>query len=1176
MTQDWKNHSHLRDLPKQIQDIHDAISTNFKYNASFGILKFLQRKNNEEVARLEKSIEENVILKLNDVLSRLHDEETSKSERNGLMKEYFRLIHPKTFVSHLNTGLDVTELKKEYHTFHTSMTENSSFPSLFTRYKAANEIFNIYQGLLYEKTKDTLRNLQLHAEQMNSHFVLLEDLGKKRGDKQLFQLGAGLLGSFAAGPLGGLVSRNIIKSFSNDEAYINHSLNEVSKSWNKVINAYRKLLQELRDCYEAINSSLYGGFLLKVQEDLKSLGYEIRYFDAFKGSLSIGVIDSEEKRIKSWMEDNRQALAFALQQENFLIGDQLLTGLQQYLAANEAINSMEIDGYTVKELVQQMRYNFLVHYIELNFWKERKYEESLRYYLKLLKEIPQVNVDNETFVEGLTIPKLHTIFLRMIHCSEQIKSTKANEIYKAFFHYYQLNKNNQSLSIQIAKNYELFKNLVKIEEKIENNVQEKCYDEMIQAYSTLLSDQDLKKDSFLNYLVRQRRIKKLKLDPIATLYQRYREKSYKHFYLRFRYALPILLLLFISWNGMTFAYAGKLAPGIDSIYFNHIENKWVNSNIENSSLKKALDRQDYKRVKFLLSIGADINMEGSNGKTVLANAIEDDQSLTFIEELLIMYNANPNVISDNRPLLFTAIDLESEELVETLIQFGADSTLTSEEGMNAIDYVLIQPYENIHTRIMPLLLQGASVKNDFQLRSEYLLWSIITEDVTNLELMLQMNGDANGTVSGRPLLFHAIERGALFPLVETLLTHHADPNIPSDQGENLLSYTMLQDIDVYHTIQLLLDYGADANGPDFNGSTPIMFAGIHGTTSLVSLLLSEGADPDIVDKNGKTAVMYAAERGSDSVFGKLLSVSNMNRDLLENWLIDSVSSRNQVRTKALLSENVDPNTIDINGNQALLLAVMNQDYGIVQSLITAGADPNAMNRDLVTPLEYARDHRFTDIVELLMNYGGNFKAVALNQLIGYWVRDHDEAVVVRISHSENGTLYESMLENRTQTYLIGNDLEMIFQGESRGGQTQHIRYDRQSDTFYNLSGTYRRYSEEEYDQHIQLQQEVSDEKVAQQEMLLNMIGLWEPIDFIEDRSYIHITQFQSSPIILRTDIHRIHSGSYMVRISESSAEINGNEISGLQGGRKYRIIDQDTIQYAEKDTEYITLKRVTE
>lgn len=66
------------------------------------------------------------------------------------------------------------------------------------------------------------------------------------------------------------------------------------------------------------------------------------------------------------------------------------------------------------------------------------------------------------------------------------------------------------------------------------------------------------------------------------------------------------------------------------------------------------------------------------------------------------------------------------------------------------------------------------------------------------------------------------------------------------------------------SVRVLLEAGADPNGPGEGGFTPLHTAAQNGDTDLVRLLLDHGADPGVATSDGKTPEHLAREAGHDA------------------------------------------------------------------------------------------------------------------------------------------------------------------------------------------------------------------------------------------------------------------------------------------------------------------------
>lgn len=171
-----------------------------------------------------------------------------------------------------------------------------------------------------------------------------------------------------------------------------------------------------------------------------------------------------------------------------------------------------------------------------------------------------------------------------------------------------------------------------------------------------------------------------------------------------------------------------------------------------------------------------------------------------------------------------------------------------------------------------------------------------------------------------------------------------------------------------------------------DGGTFLHLAAEKGIAEIVEAMLAAGADPNIVAKNG-TALHYAARNGNDDVYS-LLKPKTKRRfhRRAARLLCDNKLDRNQsreifelgraaweCRSKAvtkLIGGGVDPNAscLATDGATSLHLAARGGDKAIVRFLLDAGADPNALNYDGMTPLFFVAN---SDVCKLLLEAGAD-------------------------------------------------------------------------------------------------------------------------------------------------------------------------------------------------------------
>jgi len=177
-------------------------------------------------------------------------------------------------------------------------------------------------------------------------------------------------------------------------------------------------------------------------------------------------------------------------------------------------------------------------------------------------------------------------------------------------------------------------------------------------------------------------------------------------------------------------------------------------------------------------------------------------------------------------------------------------------------------------------------------------------------------------------------------------------------------------------VESLLTQGADINGQDARGRTPVMAATHGNQVEAVRMLIQAGADIDIRDQRLDNPFLYAGAEGLLEIL-KLTIEAKADTKLTNRFggtaLIPACERGHVEVVRELLTRtDVDINHVNNLGWTALLEAIILSDGGprhqqIVQMLLDHGADVNIADKDGVTPLQHARQRRFREIEQILLS-----------------------------------------------------------------------------------------------------------------------------------------------------------------------------------------------------------------
>ena len=219
--------------------------------------------------------------------------------------------------------------------------------------------------------------------------------------------------------------------------------------------------------------------------------------------------------------------------------------------------------------------------------------------------------------------------------------------------------------------------------------------------------------------------------------------------------------------------------------------------------------------------------------------------------------------------------------------------------------------------------------------------------------------------------------------------------------------------------RILLDSGVDVNVRTKNGCTPLHEAASAGHIEVAKVLVEYGANLRATRNHGRShlahsaPLVYAARYGGTKVLSFLLSATaDDDFQVTRIWpaaMLAAAHEGHENEVDLLLNKGVDVNSKDPKtGGTALHIASRTGrgkfSIDLVELLIAKGADLNAKNVDLMTPLHTAARYGNKDMVRILVDNSANMYIRAKNgktplEMATWTVREMLEVAMLRDRHS---------------------------------------------------------------------------------------------------------------------------------------------------------------------------------
>eukprot|EP00968_Pinguiococcus_pyrenoidosus_P022409 scaffold3218_cov161-Pinguiococcus_pyrenoidosus.AAC.2 len=327
----------------------------------------------------------------------------------------------------------------------------------------------------------------------------------------------------------------------------------------------------------------------------------------------------------------------------------------------------------------------------------------------------------------------------------------------------------------------------------------------------------------------------------------------------------------------------------------------------------------------------------------------------------ILKGADPNVrLTDERTdkdetLLHFAVRSQPLDVVQTLLEKGADRTLTDDLGQTPLHYASKRPKSFITTLLEehgpPANLEDFINAEDAEGNTPLSL-AVKASRKVNAETLLRAGALVDTLVQGQTVLLMAIDQGNA-DIVELVLDHKADPNLrESTTNAHPLHMALLKE--QQSVVKMLLEKGADPDAIS-NEKTCLHVAIEKEDVASTSCLLDHGADPDRLSA-GRSPLHIAIEAVAEHKAGFLARLGGNSNPM-------------QIFRLLLTKANVERRT-GTEESTPLHIAARTANKALVQELINQGANVFLKDKTGRTPFHVAAEvggavsHR-KDVLEVL-------------------------------------------------------------------------------------------------------------------------------------------------------------------------------------------------------------------
>lgn len=332
------------------------------------------------------------------------------------------------------------------------------------------------------------------------------------------------------------------------------------------------------------------------------------------------------------------------------------------------------------------------------------------------------------------------------------------------------------------------------------------------------------------------------------------------------------------------------------------------------------------------------------------------------------------------PLMLAASN-NNPKLLDLLLEHGAEPELKDDAHKTALAYAAGEGHWETTRK---LLEKNANTKNAEDALERMLTQAAEKDEPEKLRFLLRHGVKPDLESRARQAVFYrALQKVAKRNDLETARLLLNSGLHPQPEREESPALVLAAEKGHSRMVKLLLAGDADVDAPiqssgPREGRTALHAAARNNDEALAQDLIRAGADMEKADADGRTAFTHAVETGHNELakklhnrFGALMDWEFAEDSVTVTPMMAAADAGNEAMIDFMLDRNVNPGEPNMNGVTPLMNA---RNRSVALKLMQAGADVDAQDADLKTPLMYHSARGSTDIMEFLIQRGADVNA----------------------------------------------------------------------------------------------------------------------------------------------------------------------------------------------------------
>jgi ankyrin repeat protein len=261
------------------------------------------------------------------------------------------------------------------------------------------------------------------------------------------------------------------------------------------------------------------------------------------------------------------------------------------------------------------------------------------------------------------------------------------------------------------------------------------------------------------------------------------------------------------------------------------------------------------------------------------------------------------------------VSKNNEQTVDLFIKAGINKDAANEKGQTALMVASEKGLTNLLEKLIKT--QGVALNRFDRSGKTALMTAVRGGREQAVKILVENRADINFMVKSADGAATALQEAVDVPdfkeehlrILQYLIEKGANVNGKNSRGQSPLLFAV--DHGRTEAAKELIEHGAEVNDTDAKGNFPLMIAACKGYPFLATLLVEKGANTDLASPDGNTPLMCAAREGSADTVNVLLAKGanvNAKNSSGSTALTEATDTGNPEIAKLLLQRGAAPGT----------------------------------------------------------------------------------------------------------------------------------------------------------------------------------------------------------------------------------------------------------------------------